>query len=78
MDRVRGRAQRDARLRAAAKFRNAAISGAFNRWAEFADERKEMRSLLERAAAKFQKRRTISGAFSRWVEFADERKGFGL
>ena len=57
--------------KAVGAFSRSTTAAALRRWAEFADERKQMRGLLERAAAKF-RNATISGAFSRWVEFAEE------
>ena len=57
--------------KAVGAFSRSTMAAALRRWAEFADERKQMRGLLERAAAKF-RNATISGAFSRWVEFAEE------
>ena len=57
--------------KAVGAFSRSTKAAALRRWAEFADERKQMRGLLERAAAKF-RNATISGAFSRWVEFAEE------
>ena len=57
--------------KAVGAFSRSTTAAALRRWAEFADERKQMRGLLERAAAKF-RNATISGAFSRWVERAEE------
>ena len=54
--------------RAVSFFAKREMAGAFNRWAEFAEERKEIYG-----ARRGEKRRRL-GAFARWVEFAAESR----
>ena len=55
------------------KMLNSQLIGAYERWAEFAKEAKEMRVKLKRAAGKIMNRQ-LSQAFNRWDEATQEAK----
>ena len=50
---------------------NRALAGAFDRWAEMAQEAKEMRILIQRCMKKMMNRQ-LHGAFERWCEMVVE------
>ena len=71
----RASAEREEALfaKALAAFASTSTRAAFSRWAEFADESREMRALARRAAGAFASRAS-SAAFARWVQRVEERK----